>query len=166
MPLKFKIYKTFCYLVIALLAVLFIDLVFELTRDGITLSGPWWGLLLIVLFFVSYFMLPVLGIGFINDLNNNQEITKWKITLFWINFPIQLIFQLFIFYNTIDALQSWIELIYSGNYFSYRDLIPVGIGTLACILTIYLEIFSIPLIRQVKKNQRAILEQLNNLGSI
>jgi hypothetical protein len=147
------------------MTILFIDLAYELTKEGLIFYGPFWGFLLIILFFTCYFIHPILGIGFINDLNKDQDIAKWKITLFWIVFPIQLIFQLFVLYNTIDAIQGWVQLLKSGNSLFYRDLIPAFVGTIACIATVYLEIFTFPLIKLVKKNYRAVLDQLNYFGS-
>ena len=169
MPVKFKAYNIFCYVLILFTSILFVYFAYELSRLDIAFTTPIWGLLILVLFFACYYITPILGIGFIKALNNNQDINRPRIILFRVIFFIQLVFQALIFYNSIETVQNtmrMLEIGFNSPWFYYEGVVLELIGTLIALLTLYLEVFSFSLISYVKRNHRSMLEELNNLGSI
>ena len=166
MPFKFRLYHSICWLLIAVTAAVFFNLVYELTRPGVT--SPAWGVLLLMLFVGCYFMFPALGLSLIHVFRANHQITRAKILHIRIIFFLQIIFQGLLAYSSIEMVDDIVR-------FSKRDALDysnIGRGILMeslviimFILTIYLEIFTFPLIKFIRNYYKSLLEQIDNLGS-
>ena len=167
MPFKFKLYNILCYATILLTAAMFLDLCYSLTRDDVV-GGPFWGFLLLILFFICYFSLPVIGISMVKAYNAKQDISHSKLVFLRIIFFIQICFQLFILYNLPETIRD-IRLLFDPHspFYGFRLEGPIMeiLLNVICLFTIYLEIFSFPLVKLLRTNYLSLLKQLDEMGS-
>ena len=166
MPFKYNLYNIICYLLLAATAILFIDLVYELSKPHVT--SPAWGMLIFLVFFACYFTFPVLGIGLIKTLHSNEDVTRSKLILIRVVFFVQIIFQGFLIYNSPEIVEEIIRYSKRSSFsfgFDQRGIMMEALFLFLGLMTLYLEIFTFPLVKLVKNNYLSILQQINNIGS-
>ncbi|HEV8287340.1 MAG TPA: hypothetical protein VGQ09_23700 [Chitinophagaceae bacterium] len=146
---------------------LLIDLVYQLTRPGVIMQSPAFGIFIFILFFSSYFTHPILGLSLIRSLKAYHDVGRPKLILIRVTFFIQIIFQIIIAYNSIETIQKIILLLqHRSQLYSFYEMdLPFEIVAIILgLLTVYLEIFTFPLIKAVRKKYASIIEQIDELG--
>lgn len=165
MPFKYKLFTVACYGLIAATAVAFFYILSELSNDS---STPFWGFVLLIIFFGCYFGFPALGISLIKDLRANQEASRrkriWIRIIFFVLIPVQGL----TIYGCVEIIQLMIRYMNRNYvYYTYDSWVMVFdiLIVIMCLLTIYLQIIIFPLMRSVKENYTKLIEQLNRLGT-
>lgn len=151
-----------------LIAGLLIDIVYELSQPHVIMQSPVLSIMTLILFFASYFAFPFLGLGLLKSLRSDHDVSNSKLISVRIVFFVQLIFQIFIAYNAIETIKKIMFLFKTGfKFYSYyeKDTLLEVAGIILGLLTVYLEIFTFPLIGAVKKNYASIMEQINTIGN-
>ena len=168
MPFPYKLYETVCWLVILVTGALFFDLVYELSQPHVIVQSPVLSFITLFLFFAGYFALPFLGLSLVKSLRFDQDTSYSKLTFIRIVFFVQFIFQIFIAYNAIGTIKKIMFLFKSHfKFYPYDakdDLLEIAAIILG-LLTVYLEIFTFPLIKAIKKNYVSKMEEINTIGN-
>ena|ERR1041385_5881272 len=165
MPLKYKLYSLVCYLTILITAVLLIDIVYEFSEARVTF--PLMSLAILVLFFGSYFGLPVFGLNLLRSVNSHSGIKNSAVVFLRIIVLIQAIFQIIIAYNSPEIFQRIVYLFrnhFRFYRFSTADLMIQLLGIPLVILSLYLEIFTFLLVKEIKRKGHAIIDELGLLN--
>jgi hypothetical protein len=142
------------------------DAIYEISIEPVTIKDELVGITILSLFFGTYFAHAVLGLKVLKCLTSNQDISRNKIIAIRIIFFLQVIFQAFLFYNSVYIIERLIDLLQRRQFylFYYQDLV-IGIAAILLgIFTLYLEIFTFPLIKAARKKYRLFLDEISNIG--
>jgi len=167
MPLKYKLYSLVCYLTILVTAIIFIDIVYELSSPRISFQNPMMSLALLTLFFGSYFALPIFGLNLLRSVNSHSGIRNFTVIILRIIVFIQAIFQIIIVYNSPEIFRRIVYLFKNHfRFYSYStvDMVIQLLGIPLVIFGLYLEIFTFLLVKEVKREQHTIIDELGFLN--
>jgi len=163
MPLKYKLYSLVCYLSILVTAVLLVDIIYELSRPEVTIQNPAFSLAVLVFFFGSYFALPIFGLNLLKSISSRSGVRNSAVIFLRIAVFIQLIFQAIGVYNSPETFRMIIDLL--KNHFRFypsstSDVMVQLLGIPLMIFALYLEIFTFLLVKEVKRKQHSIIDEL------
>lgn len=170
MPVKYAIYRVICFITLAFtcgLAALF--LYFLTQKGGLDASDK--NVIPALLIFCSslavYLASQFWGIQLIKKLRQVEYISKLQVTAVVIFFCLQLIVQVYLAYQCVDMIKATLYMMrmryrVSGLYAGISMQILV---LLIFFLTIYLQIFTFPLINRIKKNYMDRVSDIDNLFS-
>ncbi|HEY2721683.1 MAG TPA: hypothetical protein VGI82_08160 [Chitinophagaceae bacterium] len=166
-PLKYRFYHGICYIAILLTAALLLDFLFKISRSGVRINSPVLGLLTLLVAFSCYFGLPILGLTLIKLRKTGDDISSPILVLIRITFFVQLIFQLFVMFDAPSTIDRIVIILKYGQRFQmlYEHVAIEFLSLMLAVLTIYLEIFTFPLIMEVRKNHELMMKQIENIGA-
>ncbi len=124
-------------------------------------------LAILVLFFGSYFALPIFGLNLLKSVNSHNGIRNSAVILLRIIVLIQAIFQIIIAYNSPETFRRIVYLFknhFTFYPFSTADMMIQLLGIPLVIFGLYLEIFTFMLVKKIKKQQHSIIEELGLLN--
>lgn len=163
MPFKYKLYSLVCYLTLLVMAILFLDIFYQFSRPEITITKPALTLTVLFFFFGSYFALPIFGLNLLKSMNGHSGIKNSTVIFLRIVVFIQVIFQAIGIYGSPEIFRMIIGLL--KNHFRFypfntSEVIVQLLGIPLLIFSLYLEIVTFLVVKEVKNKQHAIVDEL------
>lgn len=169
MPSKFITYKIICLITLFLCLFVFLDFLYLVIFPGNTSIEIDFTFLLFFLCILIYILNCIWGIRLARLRSTNGTVTKKQRRIIRIYFIIQLVLQLIFLVTSIPGIIRFYINTLNGLYNGLRiwgyNIIFVQSAVVGVfLLTLYYEMVTFQLIKEIRKNHIAEWKKINNLG--
>ena len=169
MPSKFFTYKIICLIILFLCLFVLLDFLYLIIFPSTAHIEIDFTLLLFFFCILIYIRNCVWGIRLARLRATNATVTKNQRGIIRIYFIIQLVLQLIFLVTSIPRIIRFYINILNGLYdgvgiWGYNIIFVQSAVVGIFLLTLYYEMFTFPLIKEIRKNHIAEWKKINNLG--